>query len=38
MKWDLINSGAESGKFNMDFDLYLSELCNNDQAFFRLYR
>ncbi len=37
MKFFLIRNGANSGKFNMDFDLRLVEKCNDQQAFFRLY-
>lgn len=38
MNWHLIESGANTGKFNMDFDLDLVSKCGTDEAFFRLYR
>ena len=38
MRWTLIDSAPNSGKYNMDFDNFLSQNCNEDEAFFRLYR
>lgn len=38
MKWTLIDSVPNSGKHNMDFDIFLSQNCKSDEAFFRLYR
>ncbi len=38
MNWKFINSGFSSGKYNMDFDLKLTEKCNSTTSFFRLYR
>lgn len=38
MRWTFIDSGKNSGKYNMDFDIFLSRHCAEDQAFFRLYR
>ncbi len=37
MIFELIRSGANTGKFNMEFDLRLVDRCNDEQAFFRLY-
>ncbi len=37
MKFELIRSGANNGKYNMDFDLRLVERCDERRAFFRLY-
>ncbi len=37
MKWFFINSGENTGAFNMDFDLYLTKNCSSDEAYFRLY-
>lgn len=38
MKWQFLNSGINSGKFNMDFDLFLAENFNPGSAVLRLYR
>jgi len=38
MRWLFIDSGKNSGKYNMDFDIFLSRHCAENQAFFRLYR
>ena len=38
MRWTFIDSAPNSGKFNMDFDNFLSQNCNEDEAFFRIYR
>lgn len=38
MKWHLIDSGFNTGNYNMQFDLDLANNCKNDEAFFRLYR
>lgn len=38
MIWRLVNSGANTGKFNMDFDIQLAKTCGEDEAYFRLYR
>jgi len=37
MKWNLIVSGADTGKNNMEFDINLARRCKEDEAFFRLY-
>jgi lipoate-protein ligase A len=38
MKWQFLNSGVNSGKFNMDFDVFLAENFNPASAVLRLYR
>ena len=38
MKWQFLNSGVNSGKFNMDFDVFLAENFNPGNAVLRLYR
>ncbi len=38
MKWNFINTGFNSGKFNMSFDMELARICKPDEAFLRLYR
>ena len=38
MKWILINSGSHTGRYNMDFDIFLSQNCPEDQAYFRIYQ
>jgi lipoate-protein ligase A len=38
MKWKFLNSGVNSGKFNMDFDVFLAENFGQGNAFLRLYR
>lgn len=37
MKWNLILSGNNTGKYNMDFDVKLARDCAEDTAHFRLY-
>jgi lipoate-protein ligase A len=37
-KWNFINSGFNTGAYNMRFDLELATACKEDEAFFRLYR
>lgn len=38
-KWEFTDSGSHDGKYNMDYDLMLTEKCRReDIAFFRLYR
>jgi lipoate-protein ligase A len=37
MKWNLILSGGNTGKYNMDFDVKLAKDCRADTAYFRLY-
>lgn len=38
MKWHYINTGENSGKFNMAFDLLLAKNCRRDEAYLRFYR
>jgi lipoate-protein ligase A len=38
MKWFFLNTGFNTGKYNMDFDLHLANTCKNGEAYFRLYR
>lgn len=38
MKWNLIQSGFSTGKFNMDYDIELASACLPGEAYFRLYR
>ena len=38
MKWKFFNSGVNSGKFNMDFDIFLAENLEPYTAILRLYR
>lgn len=38
MIWHFIDTESSSGKFNMELDLFLSNICKDDEAFFRLYR
>ena len=38
MKWYFINSGSNTGSYNMDFDLLLAKSCNEESAYFRLYK
>ncbi len=38
MKWRFINTGENTGKFNMAFDLLLTKVCRPDEAFLRLYK
>lgn len=37
MNWNLIVSGANTGKYNMEFDINLAHDCKEDEAFLRLY-
>lgn len=37
MIWHFIDTGSSSGKFNMELDIFLSNICNDNEAFFRLY-
>ncbi len=38
MIWHFLDTGASSGKFNMELDIFLSKICKEDESFFRLYR
>ncbi|MFA7288696.1 MAG: hypothetical protein WC055_07425 [Melioribacteraceae bacterium] len=38
MKWFYTDTGFNTGKYNMDFDMSLAHTCTNDIAFFRIYR
>ncbi|MCZ7608855.1 MAG: hypothetical protein M5U17_01700 [Ignavibacterium sp.] len=38
MNWKFLNSGLNSGRFNMDFDLFLSENIEPDNVYLRLYQ
>ena len=38
MKWNLIRTGVNTGKFNMDFDIKLIEQNLKDQIFLRFYQ
>jgi lipoyl(octanoyl) transferase len=38
MKWKFLDSGVNSGKFNMDFDVFLAENFEKNTAILRLYR
>lgn len=38
MTWHFINTGFNTGKFNMEFDINLARSCKPDEAYFRLYR
>jgi lipoate-protein ligase A len=38
MKWLFINSGSNTGKYNMDYDLQLAKNYKDDEIVFRLYR
>ncbi len=38
MKWNLIDSGFRTGKFNMNFDVDLARNCKDDEAYLRFYR
>jgi len=38
MNWKFLNSGVNSGKFNMDFDVFLAENFLQGNAVLRLYR
>ena len=38
MKWKFINTGDNDGKFNMDYDIWLTNNFDSDTAVLRLYR
>jgi len=38
MKWFIINSGANTGRYNMDYDLQLAKNFKDDEIVLRLYR
>jgi|CZKP01.1.fsa_nt_gi lipoate-protein ligase A len=38
MKWLFINSGSNTGRYNMDYDLQLAKNYKDDEIIFRLYR
>ncbi|MDP4172693.1 MAG: hypothetical protein Q8933_01880 [Bacteroidota bacterium] len=38
MKWYLINTGFNTGKYNMDYDIQLAGKASDNQAFLRFYR
>jgi len=38
MEWNLINTGFNTGFFNMRFDMDLALACKANEAYFRLYR
>ena len=38
MKWRVLDSGFNTGKMNMDFDIQLAESCNPDEVILRFYR
>ncbi len=38
MRWIFIDSGAKSGRYNMDFDIFLANTCKKNEVYFRLYR
>jgi lipoate-protein ligase A len=38
MSWNYINSGFNSGYYNMQFDVDLTKKCNDGKKFLRLYR
>lgn len=38
MIWTFLNTGFNTGRFNMDYDMQLAANCKPDEAFFRLYR
>ena len=38
MIYHLIDDGANSGEYNMSFDIQLAEECKDNELFFRLYR
>ena len=38
MKWFFINSGSNTGKYNMDYDLQLAKSYKDDEIILRLYR
>ena len=38
MKWFFLNTGFNTGKYNMDFDHFLVKNCGADEVYFRLFR
>lgn len=38
MIWHFIDTQSSSGKYNMELDIFLSKICKDDEAYFRLYR
>lgn len=38
MIWNFIDSESSSGELNMELDIFLSQICKENEAFFRLYR
>ena len=38
MKWNLLETGANTGKFNMDFDVKLIKQAQDDRIFLRFYK
>ncbi len=38
MRWKFLNTGFNTGAFNMALDIHLSKTCRQDEAFIRLYR
>ena len=38
MKWFIINSGANTGRYNMDYDLQLAKNYKDDEIVLRLYK
>ncbi len=38
MKWHFIDSGSNTGEFNMQFDIELAQQYKSDEAFFRIFR
>ncbi|MBU0474280.1 MAG: hypothetical protein KKF62_08960 [Bacteroidetes bacterium] len=38
MIWHFIDTKSSSGQFNMELDIFLSKICKDNEAFFRLYR
>jgi len=38
MKWYFLNSGSNTGSYNMDFDLQLAKGCGIGETYFRLYK
>jgi lipoate-protein ligase A len=38
LKWYLIDTGFNPGKFNMDYDMELARICSDTEAYLRFYR
>jgi lipoyl(octanoyl) transferase len=38
MIWHFIDTGFNTGRFNMDYDLHLTDICKPGEGYFRLYR